>query len=820
MSELPARVGHPATSPLNALRQGVRQRQLSSGGQQAWRRLRLAAAFTALSLLATALLPGALRNLVGGGLAVAAAVLVARLLGLPDRWRGFWRWSLIVSAALLLVPWGPVTVTGRTFLSIFAGALLIFRPYRFLPLLGSARRALTWLAGLVLLVAFIAVRGPAEAGNPLTEALHHVHGAARFVLATFWAMCVVGIFLGVRLHFMKLRPKLAVAGLLLAAVPVGLVLTLGALGAWSLLGAGRAEQASATLEDWRLLTGSGDLTGRGPFAGGFGEGMAAEGADARPGWADDVADAVAHAAFDPMPDAAWFVHGGELWALRIDTGGGSPRLVGGRRLGRGGLERIARDTGCVVGIYGEGDTSFSLSSGSGASADAALVGREVFADAGDSTRLLLGWPAFIPDAQLRGEISPPWSDRLVWFGGAPFAGWKLGERGLASDEFMVGLRTRPRDVLGHFAAGENELNQVVVAALAAIAFVFLLLQLFAFYFGMRIVGGVTSAVGQLHRMTERLARGDLDARISLPNEDEFGDLADSFNEMTSAIRLAQDQIVQKELLEAQLDTARQIQQRLLPAGMPRLDGYQISGSSDPSLQVGGDYFDFVEMPDGRLGIAVADVTGKGIPASLLMANVQAGLHGQALHPGTAAGMIGRMNDLLYESTDAHMFVTFALVVLDPVTGELESVSAGHEPTLLVRPDGSYEKLEAGGLMLGMMPGFEYSEARSRLEPGEVLVMYTDGVTEAMGPQVPAPLAIGPEADSLKDVQPPVDVEETDEEPDLPFFEEERLIEVCVARRHDSADEIRRALLAAVRRFARDVPQSDDITIVVIKREAA
>jgi len=376
-------------------------------------------------------------------------------------------------------------------------------------------------------------------------------------------------------------------------------------------------------------------------------------------------------------------------------------------------------------------------------------------------------------------------------------------------------------VVGYFTRGNNDLNQVIIGILAGIAVVFLIFQLFAFYFGMRIVGGVTGAVGQLHKATERLARGDLDASISLPNEDEFGDLADSFNEMTTAIRVAQDQIVQKQLLEAQLDTARGIQQRLLPAQMPRIEGYQVAGSSDPSLQVGGDYFDFVEMPDGRLGIAVADVTGKGVPAALLMANVQAGLHGQTIHPGSAAEIIGRMNDLMYESTDAHMFVTFALILLEPETGNIESVSAGHEPTLLIRPDGSYEKLEAGGLVLGMMPGFGYTEVEARMEPGDVLVLYTDGVTEAMGP-APTPVpAIGAKAESLADEP---DLDEVDEDEDdeaiLPFFEEQRLVEICVSRRHDSADEIRRALLAAIRNFAQEVPQSDDITIVVIKRDAA
>jgi serine phosphatase RsbU (regulator of sigma subunit) len=799
----------------------VRQRQLSPAGIKAWLILRQAMLLTLLSLVLTSVLSGTWRNILAGILAVVAALLVLRLHWPAVGARRFWRWSLLFALLFLLVPWSPLTVFGRVILSMLLGTLLIFRPYRFLPELGSGRRALTWLGSIVLISGFIGFGGPAESSNGVTGVLRHVHGLARFVLVVFWLMNIVWIFLGVRLHFLRMRPKLAVAGMLLAAVPVGLILTLGVLGAWSLLGAGRAEQASAVMGDWLTLVEAGALVGEGPFGGGFGDSMLAPGeAEVDLAWRADLVDAIAHAPFDPMPPAIWLTRAGELWALRIEQSEGRPSLTGGRRFDRESLGLIAETTGCVVGIFGDGDMVLSFSGSSGAGGESGIVGDGILADSGDSTALLLAWPASVTAEQIRGTgEGGSWIDRVIWFGGAPLNTYRLETDGLAQEELVLGLRTRPRDVVRYFTRGENELNRVIIGVLAGIAVVFLLFQLFAFYFGMRIVGGVTGAVGQLHKATERLARGDLDATISLPNEDEFGDLADSFNEMTTAIRVAQEQIVQKQLLEAQLDTARGIQQRLLPAQMPRIEGYQVAGSSDPSLQVGGDYFDFVEMPDGRLGIAVADVTGKGVPAALLMANVQAGLHGQTIHPGSAAEIIGRMNDLMYESTDAHMFVTFALILLDPATGSIESVSAGHEPTLLVRPDGSYEKLEAGGLMLGMLPGFAYTEIESRMEPGDVLVLYTDGVTEAMGP-APTPVpAIEASATSLAE-EPEVDDAEDDDEAILPFFEEDRLIENCVTRRHESAEEIRRALLAAIRNFAQEIPQSDDITIVVIKREDA
>lgn len=818
MSRLPVSTGHPSTSPLASLQQGVRQRQHSAWGQHSWRQLRLAAALTLAALVLTLILPGAWRNLLAGTAACAAAFVVVHLHWRSVGGRRFWRWTLIITIGMMFIPFGPVTLTGRILASITLGVLLIFRPYRFLSELGSGRRALTGLGSLLLLIGIVAVRGPAEAGNEVTQVLRHLHGLARFVLVTFLVMTVVWLFLGVRLHFLRMRPKLAVAGMLLAAVPVGLMLSLGLLGGWTLLGAGRAEQVAAVMADWLDLAGSGDLRGPGPFGQGFGDQMI--GPHETPldvSWREELADAVAHGPFDPMPPAIWLNVSGELWVVRIGQEARRPVLVGARRLGRDQIHALANDTGCEVGLYDDASSRWSLSSSQGLATDSGLLGQDIFADTGDSAAVMIAWPDFVDRDIALGTRKTSWYSAFYWFGGAQADVWQLKDQGLARSAVYIGLRTRMGDVLSSLGRESSDYNAALIFILAGTATVFLFLQLLAFYFGIRIVGGVTGAVGHLHKATERMARGDLATTISVPNEDEFGDLADSFNEMTAAIRIAQEQIIQKQLLEAQLDTARGIQERLLPASMPRIAGYQISGSSDPSSQVGGDYFDFVEMPDGRLGIAVADVTGKGVPAALLMANVQAGLHGQALHPGTAAEIIARMNNLLYASTDAHMFVTFALIMLDPASGEIESVSAGHEPTLLIRPDGSYEKLEAGGLMLGMMPGFEYSEVQARMDPGDVLVLYTDGVTEAMGPAPLQALSSGKVAQGSDGE--PEDDDDDDDEMVLPFFEDHRLVELCVARRHETAEQIRHALLAAIRNFAQDVPQSDDITIVVIKRES-
>ena len=266
---------------------------------------------------------------------------------------------------------------------------------------------------------------------------------------------------------------------------------------------------------------------------------------------------------------------------------------------------------------------------------------------------------------------------------------------------------------------------------------------------------------------------------------------------------------------------RSIQLRLLPSEVPIVTGFELAGGSTPSKQVGGDYFDFIPLPDGRMGIAVADVSGKGIPAALLMSNLQASLQGQVLHEAPVTEVVGRMNELLARSTDAHMFATFFYGVLEPDTGRIAGVNAGHEPPLVIRGDGSTEELPAGGLILGMLPGQSYRECEAVLGPGDVMVLYTDGITEAMGPGTRIPgmdLHALPSSDERTGQTD--DDEDDDEEIVTNFFGEERLREVAVAHRHEGAASIHRAILDAVARHVRDVPQSDDVTLVVIKRDAA
>jgi sigma-B regulation protein RsbU (phosphoserine phosphatase) len=324
------------------------------------------------------------------------------------------------------------------------------------------------------------------------------------------------------------------------------------------------------------------------------------------------------------------------------------------------------------------------------------------------------------------------------------------------------------------------------------ALLFLVLEIFALFFGVRISEGIVGAVHQLHRGTRSVAAGDLDTVIDIPNEDEFGDLAASFNEMTLAVKHGREIALANDRLKRELETARAIQVRLLPSAEPVVAGFEVAGASIPSREIGGDYFDFLAMPDDTIGIAIGDVSGKGMPAALLMSNLQASLHGQVLHPGSVSGVVERVNDLMVKSTDPHMFATFFYGLLDARSARFTCTNAGHNPPILLRADGSVEELTTGGLLLGMLGLQVYKQETVQLEPGEIIVLYTDGITEAVGPSA----------------------EEDDYEA---MFGEDALLEVLHRNRHLPAGGIKDAILAAVSDHTLGVAQSDDITLVVIRR---
>ena len=185
-------------------------------------------------------------------------------------------------------------------------------------------------------------------------------------------------------------------------------------------------------------------------------------------------------------------------------------------------------------------------------------------------------------------------------------------------------------------------------------------------------------------------------------------------------------------LQSELGVANQIQQSILPTDFPIHSGYEVYGSMDPARDIGGDFFDVIRLEDGCVGLAIADVSGKGVPAALFMMSSRTMMKGSAIsmpEPGKALGMV---NSMLAEDNEAQLFVTVLYAVYDPVTGLLTYASGGHDAPLLVRADGSSELLPlTGGIVLGIMPELEYDENIVAVSPGDTLFCYTDGITEAM-----------------------------------------------------------------------------------------
>lgn len=238
----------------------------------------------------------------------------------------------------------------------------------------------------------------------------------------------------------------------------------------------------------------------------------------------------------------------------------------------------------------------------------------------------------------------------------------------------------------------------------------------------------------------------------------------------------------------QLALAAEIQQHLLPANLPALDGYDLAGTSIAAETVGGDYFDIIATPGERWTICLGDVSGKGIPASLLMSNVQAMIRLLARMNVAPCEAMRRANELLIDCTPTEKFVTFFLASLDPSTGRLDFCNAGHNPPQHLRASGERTHLASGGAVLGIIPSFPYTGNSIDVAPGDVVVIYSDGVTEA------------------------VDIEDDE-------FGEERLAAVVSEHATEGARAIQDAIIAAVRAHAGKQPQSDDITLVVLKRLA-
>jgi sigma-B regulation protein RsbU (phosphoserine phosphatase) len=330
----------------------------------------------------------------------------------------------------------------------------------------------------------------------------------------------------------------------------------------------------------------------------------------------------------------------------------------------------------------------------------------------------------------------------------PAAGWWDPSIGGVSKFEAVLLRgdgtiERARPVLASFTARPSRLNalmfsslgelgRIYVIAFTVVAVVFLVLELFALMTGIVLTRRITQAVSDLYRATQYVQGGDFTHRVKIDRRDQLGVLGESFNLMTSSVSTLIEEQKQRQRLENEISIAREVQNQLFPQKLPVIPGVEIEAICKAARTVSGDYYDFIPLSPTQLAIAIADISGKGISAALLMASLQAALRSQMLAGGSealsTAELVSRLNKHLVRNTGDDRFATFFIAVYDSATRKLRYTNAGHLPSLLIC-NGEAKHLDVGGMVMGVMENYEYEEGLLSVPGDSLLVGYSDGLVE-------------------------------------------------------------------------------------------
>ena len=371
--------------------------------------------------------------------------------------------------------------------------------------------------------------------------------------------------------------------------------------------------------------------------------------------------------------------------------------------------------------------------------------------------------------------------------------WATGLRGRGA----VGFRVHPlvfyREVV---EGGEGALAGYLVPVLLWLGVMFLTIEAAAMVMGFALAGSITGAVHELFTGTERVRQGDLTHRIRVDTEDQLGELAESFNSMTGSIADLLTEAEEKRRLEEELRIARDIQMSLLPEGPASVPGLAVAAACRPAREVGGDYFDFIRLDEHRIGVLVADVSGKGTSAAFYMAELKGVVLSLSRFHQSPRELLIEVNRILSATLDGRTFITMTYAVVDLAARRLTYARAGHTPLIHVpsAADGSRttQVLAPDGLIVGLqIDGVEakfaelLEESAFPIEAGDLVALFTDGVTEAMN-----------EASDL--------------------FGEERLSRTLTEQLHLAPDDLKQRILGDVEAFAGAAEQHDDMTIVLLR----
>jgi len=293
---------------------------------------------------------------------------------------------------------------------------------------------------------------------------------------------------------------------------------------------------------------------------------------------------------------------------------------------------------------------------------------------------------------------------------------------------VAGFSVRPSRLNQRLFASLGELGPLLTFILEISAIVFILIEVGALITGVVLTHRITSAVADLYDATVFVSRGDFTHRIRVAKRDQLGVLGDSFNAMTTSITNLLDEQAKRQRLENEIAIAREVQSQLFPQAIPEIEGVQLTAICRAARTVSGDYYDFIPLGPNRVGIALADISGKGISAALLMASVQAALRGQAQLGGGTADLVARVNQHLFHNTSDDRYATLFYAIYDSSTHVLEYTNAGHCAPVFVDGDKTL-KLETGGTVVGLFDEAEYTSERIQTAPNSLLVAFSDGLSE-------------------------------------------------------------------------------------------
>jgi sigma-B regulation protein RsbU (phosphoserine phosphatase) len=432
--------------------------------------------------------------------------------------------------------------------------------------------------------------------------------------------------------------------------------------------------------------------------------------------------------------------------------------------------QLRNDTGVEI----KGTSAVEVSDRSGARPLIGHPGGDTATASGDATGGPLNWVTFL--------------EYRDWNTGAP------GTLLVSTQPSISAMYQRISATQGEI--GNRNSGQFLLYFLVIVGGLFLVIEFVALAAGLALAKSITGSVHSLFAGTERVRQGDFTRKIAVHSEDQLGELAGSFNSMTASIEDLLRQAAEKKRLEEELRIARQIQMSLLPQGPLGMPGVSVTALCVPAREVGGDYYDFFRLGSRRLGILIADVSGKGTSAALYMAELKGlMLSLSEIHTSPRALMLAA-NRIIAANLDSRSFITMTYAVIDLDARTMIHARAGHTPLIYVPGPGSgmtpgVHVLAPDGLVLGLTIDngemFErlLEEETIPLHAGDLVVFFTDGISEAMN--------------------------EADE-----FFGEGRLGLLAEEHAHLSSDELRERLLREIDAFVGAAPQHDDMTMILLK----